>query len=214
MLRGMQAKDAVVVITGASAGIGAELARQLGAQGRRVVLVARRERELNEVAAAAGASALPVVADVTRRTDVQRVVATTRCTSVRRVTSATTGSAEAPAAAATSLSSRSRRATRTTRRPCAPSWRASSAPIPALAPVMTTTASLACMPRSIAGLSGRQQQGATSKILEVQLQRSRRGRRRGPRSGVNVLLGLGRVQRPRLFFRAALQGQQLLAHHD
>lgn len=72
----MQARDAVVVITGASAGIGAELARQLGAQGRRVVLVARRERELNEVAAAAGGSALPVVADVTKRADMQRVVAT------------------------------------------------------------------------------------------------------------------------------------------
>ena len=35
----------VVVITGASAGIGAALAAQLAARGDRVVLAARRERE-------------------------------------------------------------------------------------------------------------------------------------------------------------------------
>lgn len=63
-----------IVITGASAGIGAALAQQLGAQGHRVVLVARRERELSEVARRCGAEALPIVADVTRRADVQRVV--------------------------------------------------------------------------------------------------------------------------------------------
>jgi NAD(P)-dependent dehydrogenase (short-subunit alcohol dehydrogenase family) len=67
-------KNRVVVITGASAGIGAALAELVGAQGARTVLVARRERELNEVAARSGADALAVTADVTRRSDVKRVV--------------------------------------------------------------------------------------------------------------------------------------------
>jgi len=58
------------VITGASAGIGAALAAQLAARGDRVVLAARRERELNDVAARIGAGALAVPTDVTRRSDV------------------------------------------------------------------------------------------------------------------------------------------------
>ena len=66
--------DQVIVITGASAGIGAALAELVGKEGARVVLVARRERELTEVAARVGEHALPIVADVTRRADVQRVL--------------------------------------------------------------------------------------------------------------------------------------------
>jgi short-subunit dehydrogenase len=62
----------VIVITGASGGIGAALARQLGEQGHRLVLAARRERELNEVAAAIG-GAVAVRTDVTRRNDVDRL---------------------------------------------------------------------------------------------------------------------------------------------
>jgi NADP-dependent 3-hydroxy acid dehydrogenase YdfG len=63
-----------VVITGASSGIGSELARQLAAEGARVVLVARRADALHEVAKRCGDEALPLVADVTRRDEVQRVV--------------------------------------------------------------------------------------------------------------------------------------------
>src|SRR5215470_7422050 len=62
-----------IVITGASEGIGAALATQLGARGDRVVLAARRERELNEMAARLGPQALAVPTDVTRRAQVEQL---------------------------------------------------------------------------------------------------------------------------------------------
>jgi len=63
----------VTVITGASSGIGAALAKQLGSKGHQLVLAARREKELKDVAKQAGARALVVVTDVTRRGDVERL---------------------------------------------------------------------------------------------------------------------------------------------
>jgi short-subunit dehydrogenase len=60
-------KGKVVVITGASKGIGAELARQLAAQGAKLVLAARDLEDLEAVAARctqAGGSAIVVRADV------------------------------------------------------------------------------------------------------------------------------------------------------
>jgi NADP-dependent 3-hydroxy acid dehydrogenase YdfG len=66
--------DKVVVITGASSGIGASLAELIGKRGASVVLLARREEQLKSVASRAGAHAVPVVADVTRREDVRRAV--------------------------------------------------------------------------------------------------------------------------------------------
>jgi NADP-dependent 3-hydroxy acid dehydrogenase YdfG len=66
--------DRVVVITGASAGIGASLATLVAARGGRPILVARRAEALGEVAARCGEGALTVVADVTVRADVQRIV--------------------------------------------------------------------------------------------------------------------------------------------
>lgn len=63
-------RDRVIVITGASAGIGAALATLVGSRGAKPVLVARREKELAAVAARSGPSAFHVVADVTRREDV------------------------------------------------------------------------------------------------------------------------------------------------
>jgi NADP-dependent 3-hydroxy acid dehydrogenase YdfG len=64
----------VVVITGASGGIGAALAELLAARGHAVVLAARRAEVLDEVAARCGPRSLAVAADVSRRADVQRVV--------------------------------------------------------------------------------------------------------------------------------------------
>jgi short-subunit dehydrogenase len=70
-------KDAVVVITGASKGIGAELARQLARRGARLVLAARDTEALERVAAecrAAGGSAITVRADVASERDCQAIV--------------------------------------------------------------------------------------------------------------------------------------------
>ncbi len=67
--------EQVVVITGASTGIGAALAQQLAVDGTAVVLVARRAQALQEVAERCGPQALAVVADMTVRADVQRAVA-------------------------------------------------------------------------------------------------------------------------------------------
>src|SRR3954470_14167615 len=62
-----------IVITGASGGIGAALAMQLGGQGHRVALAARREAELRAVASRSGSGAIVVPTDVTRRGDVERL---------------------------------------------------------------------------------------------------------------------------------------------
>jgi NAD(P)-dependent dehydrogenase (short-subunit alcohol dehydrogenase family) len=63
----------IIVITGASSGIGAALAKRLGAQGHRLALAARREKELQEVAAECGPETLAVATDVRRRNDVDRL---------------------------------------------------------------------------------------------------------------------------------------------
>jgi short-subunit dehydrogenase len=64
----------VVVITGASAGIGAVLAQEVGRRGGSGVLVARRADRLAEVAARVAGATEVVAADVTRREEVQRVL--------------------------------------------------------------------------------------------------------------------------------------------
>jgi short-subunit dehydrogenase len=69
----MQMDRRVVVITGASSGIGAELARQLAARGHRLVLAARSLPALEELAATLEAETLCVATDVTRRDEVERL---------------------------------------------------------------------------------------------------------------------------------------------
>src|SRR5262245_10762983 len=63
----------VIVITGASSGIGAALARQRARAGDTVVLAARRADKLATVAETCGDRALAVRADVTVRADVDRL---------------------------------------------------------------------------------------------------------------------------------------------
>ncbi|MDG3007181.1 SDR family oxidoreductase [Paludisphaera mucosa] len=68
----------VVVVTGASSGIGEAVARLLAAQGARVVLGARRVDRLETIVreiAAAGGQALAHAVDVTKREEVQALVA-------------------------------------------------------------------------------------------------------------------------------------------
>jgi NADP-dependent 3-hydroxy acid dehydrogenase YdfG len=67
-------KTQVVVITGASAGLGAALAREVGRRGGSLVIAARRADKLAEVAAQTGAECAVVTADVTRRHDVQAIL--------------------------------------------------------------------------------------------------------------------------------------------
>lgn len=67
-------KDKVVVITGASGGIGAAVAELVASRGASVVLVARRADALQSVADRCGPSALPIVADMTSRDEVKRVI--------------------------------------------------------------------------------------------------------------------------------------------
>ena len=68
-------EDKVIVITGASAGIGAALAELVASRGASVVLAARREEELNAVRDRCGHKAFAVVADLTKREEARGVVA-------------------------------------------------------------------------------------------------------------------------------------------
>ena len=76
----MNIEDKVVIITGASSGIGEATAVRLASKGAKVVLTARREERLNELKdkiTSDGGEALVVVADVTKKEDMKNVVAKT-----------------------------------------------------------------------------------------------------------------------------------------
>ncbi len=73
----MNWKEQVVVITGASTGIGEEMAYRMAAGGAHLVLTARREAELERVAAKVrtlGGKAIAVSADVGKAADCKRVM--------------------------------------------------------------------------------------------------------------------------------------------
>jgi len=70
-------KDNVVIITGASTGIGEELAYRLARQGASLALTARRQDELDRVAATVrqlGARVITVAADVARNDECRRII--------------------------------------------------------------------------------------------------------------------------------------------
>lgn len=70
----------VIIVTGASSGIGAETARLLAQQGARVVLAARREAACEALLAeirSVGGDGLVVRTDITLEADVERLVAST-----------------------------------------------------------------------------------------------------------------------------------------
>lgn len=72
-------KDKVIVITGASSGMGEAAARHLADQGARIVLAARRSDRIDALAkdiSAKGGKAIAVATDVTRADDVQKLVDT------------------------------------------------------------------------------------------------------------------------------------------
>ncbi len=68
----MDLKEAAVLVTGGSCGIGFETARLLRERGARVAICARHEDSLN--AAATQLGAIPIIADVSREDDVARMI--------------------------------------------------------------------------------------------------------------------------------------------
>ena len=70
----------IAIITGASSGIGAAVARRLSHDGASVVLAARRKEKIDALAAAlnaAGGSSLSIPTDVTSRIQAERLIAVT-----------------------------------------------------------------------------------------------------------------------------------------
>ena len=79
----MNLENKVIVITGASSGIGAATAKRLAKAGAKVVLTARREeqlQDLQEEIKANDGEALVVVADVTNKDDMRQVAAKAKST--------------------------------------------------------------------------------------------------------------------------------------
>lgn len=70
----MRLEGRTAVVTGAARGIGLAITERFLAEGARVALVDRDGREVEAVARRLGAAALPLVADVTRTEDVERVI--------------------------------------------------------------------------------------------------------------------------------------------
>jgi 3-oxoacyl-[acyl-carrier protein] reductase len=78
----LELKDKIAIVGGASQGIGFGIARQLAAEGARVAITARREKDLitasQKIAAETGAQVLPVQADCRQAADIARVIETVR----------------------------------------------------------------------------------------------------------------------------------------
>ena len=73
-------KDKIIIVTGASSGIGRATALKFGKRGGKIILVARSENKLKEVAqdiVGDGGDAKVVLADVTRQSDLDRILRVT-----------------------------------------------------------------------------------------------------------------------------------------
>ena len=73
----MRLKDQIAIVTGAASGFGAEIARQYIAEGAKVALADINGAGVRALAAELGANALGVACDVTRRADIDALVAAT-----------------------------------------------------------------------------------------------------------------------------------------
>ncbi|MFA5130947.1 MAG: SDR family NAD(P)-dependent oxidoreductase [Patescibacteria group bacterium] len=72
----MEIKDKVIIVTGASQGIGAATAKYLADQGAKVVLIARSEEKLKELAAGLK-GALAIKGDLRQENDITNLIAQT-----------------------------------------------------------------------------------------------------------------------------------------
>ncbi|MGE5160916.1 MAG: SDR family NAD(P)-dependent oxidoreductase, partial [Betaproteobacteria bacterium] len=74
----MRLKDKVTIVTGAASGFGEGIARLYAAEGARVAVADINAAGARAVAASIGAAAIPVTCDVTKRADIDALVAATR----------------------------------------------------------------------------------------------------------------------------------------
>jgi NADP-dependent 3-hydroxy acid dehydrogenase YdfG len=74
-LRYMQIKDSIMIVTGASSGIGDATARELARRGAKLVLAARRGTALSKLASELGPPAIAVATDVRDRHQIDELVA-------------------------------------------------------------------------------------------------------------------------------------------
>ena len=73
----MRLKDQVAIVTGAASGFGAEISRRYVAEGAKVAVADMNEEGAMKVAAELGANAFAIKCDVTKRADIDALVAAT-----------------------------------------------------------------------------------------------------------------------------------------
>jgi 3-oxoacyl-[acyl-carrier protein] reductase len=74
----MRLKDKIAIVTGAASGFGAEIARQYAMEGAQVAVADINAAGAKDVAAGIGSAAISVACDVTKRADIDALVAATQ----------------------------------------------------------------------------------------------------------------------------------------